>query len=334
MGGGSFSQDTYHRVSSLRAALPVNQVFTQSVAQEIHPDLNPKGVKVRESCDSPEHPESNAVAIWFDQTGSMGTAPELFAKGKLGSLMRMLISKGYLDHPQILYGAFGDYSDRQGIVQVGQLESDNRMDDCLTKLWLVGNGGGQAHESSEMAFYFMSRHTKIDCFDKRGKKGYMFLVTDESGYPHVSASQVKEIFGDRLESDIAIEEIIEEARERFEVFLVYLETGAQGYYGPYETKKIMSGWKAIFGERFLVLKDPADVSELISTTIGLCEGREVDVVTKDLAAAGAAPNTIRAVTTALVPYAASAKATGLARATVTGSLPMVMGQATGRTKRV
>ena len=86
MGGGSFSQDTYSRVSHLRAALPVDQVFAQSVAQEIHPDLDPKGVAVRESCDSPEHPESNAVAIWFDQTGSMGRAPELFAKGKQSSI--------------------------------------------------------------------------------------------------------------------------------------------------------------------------------------------------------------------------------------------------------
>ena len=330
MGGGSFSYDTYSRVASLRSALPVNQVFTQSVAQEIHPDLDPKGVKVRESCDSPEHPESNAVAIWFDQTGSMGQAPELFAKGKLEPLMRMLIAKGYLDHPQILYGAFGDFSDREGIVQVGQFESDNRMDDCLTKLWLVANGGGQSHESSELAFYFMARHTKIDCFDKRGKKGYMFLVTDESGYPHVSASQAREIFGDKLEADISLESIIEEVRESFEVFLVYLETGA---YGPPATAKIMDGWKEIFGERFLLLKDPADVSELISTTIGLCEGREVDSITKDLTSAGATPGTIRAVTTALVPYAASAKATGLARATVTGSLPAVEGQG-GRTRRI
>lgn len=330
MGGGSFSQDTYCRVASFRAALPADQVFTRSAAQAVHHDLDPKGVKMRESCDSAEHPESNAVAIWFDQTGSMGTAPELFAKGKLGPLMRMLIAKGYLDHPQILYGAFGDYSDGQGVVQAGQFESDNRMDDCLTKLWLVGNGGGQAHESSELAFYFMARHTRIDCFDKRGKKGYMFLVTDEAGYPFVQPHQALQIFGDRLEAEIPLASIIEEVRERFEVFLVCLETGA---YAPSETKKIMSGWKTIFGERFLVLKDPADVSELISTTIGLCEGREVDAITKDLAAAGAAQGTIKAVTTALVPYAALAKATGLARATVTGSLPAVAGRE-GRTRRI
>ena len=330
MGGGSFSQDTYHRVASFRSSLPVDQVFKQSAAQEIHPDLNPKGVKVRESCDSPEHPESNAVAIWFDQTGSMGLAPEIFAKGKLGPLMRMLIAKGYLDHPQILYGAFGDYSDCQGIVQVGQFESDNRMDDCLTKLWLVGNGGGQARESSELAFYFMARHTRIDCYDKRGKKGYMFLVTDEGGYPYVFSSQAREIFGDKLEADIPIERIIEEVQDRYETFLVYLETGA---YGAPATMKIMDGWKAIFGERFLILKDPADVSELISTTIGLCEGREVDSIRQDLIAAGATPCTIRSVTTALVPYASSARATGLARARVTGSLPAVAGRG-GRIKRL
>ena len=279
MGGGSFSHDTYQRVASFRATKSADQVFTQSQVQEVHPDLDPKGVKVRESCDSPEHPESNAVGIWFDQTGSMGLAPELFAKGKLGPLMRILISKGYLDHPQILHGAFGDFSDRQGIVQVGQFESDNRMDDCLTKLWLVGNGGGQACESSELAFYFMARHTKIDCFDKRGKKGYMFLITDEKGYPVVSAAQAEEIFGDRPEADIPIEAIIEEVRDRYETFLIYLSTHS---YSPGIVQGIEGFWKKIFGERMLTLHDPADVSELISSTIGLCEGREVSSIQSDL----------------------------------------------------
>ena len=155
-------------------------------------------------------------------------------------------------------------------------------------------------------------------------------MTDEGGYPHVSASQAGAIFGDRLESDIPLKSIIEEVRDRFEVFLVYLETGA---YGAPATARIVDEWKEIFGERFLILKDPADVSELISTTIGLCEGREVDSITKDLVAAGTTPGTIKAVTTALVPYAASAKATGLARATVTGNLPAVAGKG-GRAKRV
>ncbi len=37
-----------------------------------HPDLDPTKFRVRESCDSADHPDSRAVAVLFDETGSMG----------------------------------------------------------------------------------------------------------------------------------------------------------------------------------------------------------------------------------------------------------------------
>ena len=332
MGGGSFSHTAYSSVSQARATAPVDQIFRQNTAHQVHKDLDPMGVKVRESCDSDEHPESNAVGIWFDHTGSMGRAPEIFAKEKLGNLMKILLAKGYIDHPQVLFGCFGDYSDGRGTIQVGQFESDQRIDDCLTKMWLVGGGGGQAKESSELAFYFMARHTKMDCLDKRGKKGYMFLVTDEASYENVSSFQAREVFGDSVEADIPVGQILDELKEKFEVFVVFLRTDS--YISSVRTA-IRQKWKDLLGERVLDLEDPDHVCEVIGTAIGLCEGRDVDGITRDLIDSGSSAGAVQAAVkaTALVPSTVAA-GTGLAKATVTGGgLPAVTSKQ-GGTRRL
>ena len=69
--------------------------------------MNPLGVAVRESRDSDIHPESHAVAVLFDVTGSMQKVPRILQEN-LPRLMGLLIRKGYLEHPHILIGAIGD----------------------------------------------------------------------------------------------------------------------------------------------------------------------------------------------------------------------------------
>src|SRR5262245_28154326 len=92
-----------------------------------HPTLDPKGVKLRESRDSDEHPESVAITVLFDVTGSMHTIPQTLQQ-KLPGLFGLLIRKGYVEHPQILFGAIGDATCDRVPLQMGQWESDNRMD--------------------------------------------------------------------------------------------------------------------------------------------------------------------------------------------------------------
>ena len=62
---------------------------------------------------------------------------------------------------------------------------------------LEGGGGGQMRESYELAMYFMARHTSLDCHEKRGKRGYLFIIGDEMPYPNVNPQQVSRILGDR-----------------------------------------------------------------------------------------------------------------------------------------
>ena len=78
------------------------------------------------------------------------------------------------------FGAVLDATCDRVPLQVGQFESDNRMDEHLGNMVLEGGGGGQMTESYELAMYFMARHTAIDCHEKRRRRGYLFIIGDET----------------------------------------------------------------------------------------------------------------------------------------------------------
>ena len=200
MGGSSYSSSVFDKTigATTRAGRDPfaysAAISSGSTAAVVHTDLDPSkpnkaGVIIRESRDSKAHPDSVAVAVLFDVTGSMREVPQTFVK-KLGNLMSLLTKKGYLPDPHILFGAIGDaYSDEVPL-QVGQFEAGNEMDDVLTKVYLEGNGGSQQTESYELAMYFMARHASMDCLEKRGRKGYLFILGDELPKDHVNKEQV------------------------------------------------------------------------------------------------------------------------------------------------
>ena len=157
----------------------------------------------------------------------------------------------------------------------------------------------------------------------------MFLVTDEKPYPVVSRHQVAEIFGDKIQDDIKVEDILAEVQERYEVFVVFLHTNC---YSEHDQKEIRARWKVLLGERVLDLDNPADICETMGATIGLLEGRDVDGITRDLTDLGSSPDSIRKAVkaTALVVAGSGVAGGALAKATVTGgNLPVVSGSGGG-----
>ena len=168
MGSGRWSTDVYDAAARYRAATGASAfAHSDSGATSVHPSLDPNGVTVRESRDCDEHPRSLAIAVLFDVTGSMLEVPRQLQQ-KLPQLLGLVLRKGYADDPQILFGAIGDATCDRAPLQVGQFESDNRMDDDLSRILLEGGGGGQKTESYELAMYFMARHTATDCYAMRG----------------------------------------------------------------------------------------------------------------------------------------------------------------------
>jgi hypothetical protein len=267
--------------------------------------MDPRGV-TRESRDSAAHPESLAIAVIFDVTGSMGSVPRVL-QTKLGALMRVLIQKGYVAHPQILFGAVGDaYCDRVPF-QVGQFESGLEMDDDLGKIYIEGGGGGQVFESYELAFYFAARHTAIDCYERRGHKGYLFTIGDEKPYDHIRRDHVRTLFGDRLWRDIPVAQMVREVQQRYEHFHIIPTNTSHG-----NDPAIQKHWQSLLGERVLLLEDEAAVCETIALAIGLCEGTidTLSAAESDLVGAGYDHAAVSAACAALVPYAKGRPAGG------------------------
>ncbi|MGW2196439.1 hypothetical protein ACWCSH_29415, partial [Streptosporangium sp. NPDC001682] len=89
MGSGIWSTDVYSAAASYRAAKGSSAfAYSDGGARSTHPDLDPHGV-LRESRDSAEHPDSLAVAVLFDVTGSMGGVPRTL-QTKLPDLLVLL----------------------------------------------------------------------------------------------------------------------------------------------------------------------------------------------------------------------------------------------------
>ncbi|GAA1557134.1 hypothetical protein GCM10009678_45170 [Actinomadura kijaniata] len=266
MGSGHWSTDVYTARASYRRATGASAfAYSDSGATAVHPDLDPRGVKVRESRDSDDHPRSLAVAVLFDVTGSMGTVPRVL-QTKLPDLLGLLLRKGYVEHPHIMFGAIGDATCDRAPLQVGQFEADNRMDDDLGKLYLEGGGGGQMTESYELGMYFMARHTAIDCHERRGRRGYLFMIGDELAYPKVKRAEVARVLGEEIPEDVPVAEIVRELRERFEVYFIIPEGG---YHSG--DRRLKEFWQGLLGQNVLYLDDLDAVCETIALTIGLAE---------------------------------------------------------------
>lgn len=335
MGGGSWSSSNYVSRTTAKAASGKDMFDYDSTVRttgkwDVHDTLDPKSVNndgahkdknIRESLDSDEHPASQAIAVLFDVTGSMGGIPRVLQQ-KLPKLYSLLLEKGYVEHPQILYGAIGDATTDRIPLQVGQFESDNRADEALENIVLEGGGGGQTHESYQLGAYFMARHTYIDCFEKRGKKGYLFFIGDERNYPKVSATEVNKIIGGTLQEGLTTIEIFEELKQKWDVYFLFAEQGSYSWNeiaAPGETT--VGGdpsWSSLLGQNAIRLEDASAVCETIALTIGMMEGNiDLDTGLADLDELGTGDDTKEKVGKAL----ATVGATATTVASVEGELP-------------
>jgi hypothetical protein len=265
MGSGRWSTDVYTAAARFRAASGTSAfAHSDSGAGCVHPALDPRDAR-RESRDSAEHPQSLAIAVLFDVTGSMRHVPRGL-QAKLPQLLGLLLRQGYVEHPQIMFGAIGDATCDRAPLQVGQFESDNRMDEDLGRVLLEGGGGGQKTESYELAMYFMARHTWIDCHEKRGKRGYLFIIGDEMAYPRVKRDEVHQVIGSRLPGDIPASSMAAELLRKWDTYFILPEAASYG-----GDADVLASWRALLGQNVIQLADTDAVCETIALTIGLGE---------------------------------------------------------------
>jgi hypothetical protein len=235
------------------------EIFSQ---RSINNAMNPHGVIVRESRDSAEHPESLSIVLALDVTGSMGSIPHHLVKEGLPTIMGRIIQSGTKD-PQLLFLAVGDHECDRSPLQVGQFESsDELLDKWLTDVYLEGGGGGNMGESYLLAWYFDAFHTAIDCFEKRGQKGFLFTIGDEPTLPEIPAPALKKLMGEGQHQTWSAAELLDKARQRYHVFHLHIRETSSG-----SRKEVMDGWKQLMGDQLIILAHHEDVSKVIPEII-------------------------------------------------------------------
>ncbi len=305
MGGGHWSNDFYEERERERARTKA-PVFHHDVdvkagrATGVHERLDPAKMKggVREARDSAEHPNSVPVIFALDVTGSMQQVPSIVQKN-LPKLMTTILTGGFLTDPQVLFAAVGDSHTDQAPLQVGQFESGNVMEDDLGHMWIEGNGGGTGEEGYEMALLFAARHTATDAWEKRKRKGYLFMTGDEHLYESISPTVQHRVFGGEKPSrgeSLSTDAILKEAQERYHVFFIIPTEGT--HHGA--DSRLYDYWCNKLGkDHVLRLGDMSKVCDLVAATIGFTEGT---------AKAGALESFEPAIKTALDPVLGETKA--------------------------
>ncbi|MBQ9650998.1 MAG: hypothetical protein IJV13_02130 [Prevotella sp.] len=221
----------------------MEHAFTQ---KHIDPEMVING-KVRESRDSQEHPNSFPIIIALDTTGSMGHIPMDLIKGSFPEIMKSIIDAGIPD-PQVCFVGVGDCYFDDAPVQCGQFESsDELMEKWFQKVYLEGGGGNNPGESYNLAWYFASRHTVTDSWEKRHKKGVLITIGDEPCLAEIPQSNITGLFGDGAQSGILSSTLIEEASEQWELYHIHM-----GDHLMYNS--IISRWRGLLGkDRVVVL---------------------------------------------------------------------------------
>ncbi len=266
MGYGNYSHEAHEALLHGRKVLPSQQVFQQ---RRCHPLMDPKGVRLRESLDSADHPQSLGVVFALDVTGSMGDIPRLLATEQLPKFMKVLDGCKVPD-PQLLFLAVGDATSDRSPLQVGQFESTAElMDQWLTWCHLEGGGGGSGEESYELALYFLALHTRMDCWTKRQKRGYLFMTGDEKPYPILSRHVVETVTGDRLDDDLKVEEVVAELQKTFIPFFIIPDHDRRG--------GCERAWRDLLGDHVLCMESPADICFVTAGALLLSEGLVSDL---------------------------------------------------------
>ena len=209
-------------------------------------EMNPKGV-IRECVNTAEHPNTIPIILALDVTGSMGSACIETAQS-LAVIMEDLYKK-YADIEFMVMG-IGDLDYDNAPIQASQFESDVRIAKWLDKIYMEHGGGGNKFESYTAAWYFGLYHTKLDAFDKQGRKGIIITMGDEGLNPYLPKERLNNVTGDKNQADIETKDLYKAAIEKFDIFHIAVDANDSSY--NYHKENIENTFGKLLGNRYKV----------------------------------------------------------------------------------
>lgn len=281
MGGCSISsremRSYYEERSYVSTAKNASQVFRESRMKD---EFNPAKMKLpREACDSAVSPRSRGIIYAEDVTGSMGRYLLDLIKDDFPRLITQTYDAVSYD-PHIMFMGVGDVAAGDDApLQVTQFETDLRMLEQLEKIYLERGGGTNDYESYILPWYFAGKHIKMDCWDKRKEKGFLFTFGDENPTPRLTDREIREVFGqqDELEQRIiTAEDCLELASEKFNCYHIILHGSGYCY-----CDNLIEKWRELMGSHVCDLSNHHYLPELVTTILKMYEGMsKTDAINK------------------------------------------------------
>lgn len=253
-------------VSPAKRVTNASQVFKETRMRD---EFNPAKIKLpREACDSAQSPRSRGIIYAEDFTGSMGRFLLSLIQKQFPKLIQMTYETVSFN-PHIMFMGVGDVEQGdEAPLQVTQFETDLRMLEQLEKLWLEKGGGCNPYESYILPWYFAGKYCKMDCFDKRGEKGFLFTFGDEEPTPALTADELRTVFGNRDDLDkrkVTATDCLEMASEKFNCYHIILR-------GSNYDRTVVSKWKNLMDGHACDLSDYECLPELVCTILKMYEG--------------------------------------------------------------
>lgn len=277
MGCGSYRADDWRRLRVERGLDSMTSFQRIYHSERALNDFDSRGVRTRYALDSEEHRNSTPIIIAFDNTASMGYLAEQLAKSVINDTITGLLELKPISDPQILCAAVGDAKCDKYPLQVTEFESDIRIVEQLLKLYIEGGGGGNGAESYNLVWYFASKCTVTDSFNKRQKAGYIFTIGNDNCHSGLEKNEINGLFAHKSKYGISNEELIRDLEGKFKVFHINLADSSS-------QTAIKQEWNRILPGRLAEIK-PNDLSklpDLIVSIIRICEGESLNSVLRSL----------------------------------------------------
>ena len=231
MGGGSFDYSSYSTYSrscgkmlDSKGYVTRGQTFDSTYMDK---ELNPKSV-IRECVNSKEHPNTLPVILALDVTGSMGTACKRTAEA-LGPIVLNLMEKHKERDIEFMIMGIGDVECDSCPIQASQFESDVRISKAIDKIYMEHGGGGNRYESYSAAWYFGLNQTKLDCYDKQGRKGIIITMGDEPLNPYLERTGLNEATGKSEQARVDTKDLYASAKDKFDIYHIAVDDDATCY---------------------------------------------------------------------------------------------------------
>ena len=258
MGGGCYSVDSFNsyaksvgavmdncEIDGVKTLRLNNMKYSQT---SLHSELDPKS-RVRECCNTEEHPNTLPVILALDVTGSMGSACDECA-ASVANLMKDLYEQ--FEDVEVCVMGVGDLECDDSPLQVSQFESDVRVAKQMQEIYLEKGGGGNSYESYTAPWYFGLYHTRLDCFDKQGRKGVIITMGDEPLNPALNKRDVEHFLGVGLEEQVELktDKLYKAASKKFDIYHISVEDDRTNYNsdrGSYE-EQVDKSFKDVIGD--------------------------------------------------------------------------------------